>query len=108
MSKDLNEMLAETLINNTANKLHEIIADKVTSIQSELESKINKIEKDCNSKVDKLECYVSGKPLSVNLGTVQEPKHKVVHKSFDTIIRVLQSCKRINKNICKSTRARNI
>lgn len=99
MSKDLNEMLAETLINNTANKLHEIIADKVTSIQSELESKINKIEKDCNSKVDKLECYVSGKPLSVNLGTVQEPKHKVVHKSFDTIIRVLQSCKRINKNI---------
>ena len=99
MSKDLNEMLAETLINNTANKLHEIIADKVTSIQSELENKINKIEKDCNSKVDKLECYVSGKPLSVNLGTVQEPKHKVVHKSFDTIIRVLQSCKRINKNI---------
>jgi MoxR-like ATPase len=99
MSKDLNEMLAETLINNTANKLHEIISDKVNNIQTELEQKISKIEKDCKGKVEKLECYISGKPLVVNLGTLKAPKNKMVHKAFDTVIKVLQSCDRINKNI---------
>ena len=99
MSKDLNEMLAETLISNTANKLHEIVADKVNSIQVDLEQKIDKLENDCKNKVNKLECYISGKPLTVNLGTLQSPKNKMVHKAFDTVIRILQSCKRINKNI---------
>ena len=99
MSKDLNEMLAETLINNTANKLHEIVADKVNSIQVDLEQKIDKLENDYKNKVNKLECYISGKPLTVNLGTLQSPKNKMVHKAFDTVIKILQSCKRINKNI---------
>ena len=82
MSKDLNEMLAETLISNTANKLHEIVADKINSIQVDLEQKIDKLENDYKNKVNKLECYISGKPLTVNLGTLQSPKNKIPTSSM--------------------------
>lgn len=99
MGQDLNEMLAETLISNTANKLQDVIANKVNDIQKELETKIEKIEQEVKNKTERLECYVSNKPLVVNLGTLEKPKNKMVHKSFDTIIKVLQSSKRINKNI---------
>ena len=73
--------------------------DKLNQIEQQFNSSINNLEKKLKNKISNIQNIVEGKPLQINLGTIEQPKNELVHKCFHKIIRVLQSAKRINKHI---------
>ena len=99
MTKSIEELFSDALMQETANKMKDIVTNKINSLETELLSKIADIKLKSDIRLDDLDKKVSKIPLSVNLGTTEKPKNKIVHRKFDTIIKILQSAKRINKNI---------
>lgn len=97
--KDTESILTSLLTDEAFQKMKSTVVTRVNEIEKELLSKIDDLETKANSKVDNLENYITNKPLSVNFGTIEEPKNEITHKKFNTIIKVLQSRKRIEKNI---------
>lgn len=96
---DLNKLLAETLTNNVTGKVQENITENINNLENELNTKINKIKDKLSSKINNIENILENKPLVVNFGTIEKPKNELVHKCFSKVLKILQSQKRINKNI---------
>ena len=88
---------------DTTALLNALLGDSLSKIDEQLEEVKGEITKKLDvfkSQVDEqLEIYDSEKPLVVNLGTVEAPKKKAVHKQFKKIIKILQSQKRKEKNL---------
>ena len=99
MTKSIDELFADALMQETANKMKDIVSNKINALENEMLSKIADIKIKSDTRLDAIDKKVSEIPFSVNLGTVEKPKNKIVHRKFNTIIKVLQSAKRINKNI---------
>ena len=88
---------------DTTALLNALLGDSLSKIDEQLEEVKGEITKKLDvfkSQVnEQLEIYDSEKPLVVNLGTVEAPKKKAVHKQFKKIIKILQSQKRKEKNL---------
>lgn len=97
--KSLEDMFTSALMKESANKIQEVVNERLDSLETQLINKINKCESKLKEKVESFEQDLNSKPISVNFGTLEVPKNKLVHSSFETILKVLQSGKRINKNI---------
>ena len=95
----LEELFANALLKESTGKLQEIVKNKIDNIQNDLLDRISKLSNNVDSRVDLLESKIENTPLSVNIGTIEKPKNILTHKCFDKVIKVLQSAKRINKNI---------
>lgn len=96
---DINEIVKNILFKDKDSKLSQMVEQEFQKTRDTLDEKFKELEKDCRNKVTILEDIIKGNPISVNLGTAQKPKNELVHKKFTTILKVLQSAKRINKNI---------
>ncbi len=90
------ELLLKQLIGDSLNKVTEEAKQTVTDTQNFVKEEITKLKEVVNKNI---ELYNTDKPLIVNLGTIEKPKNKLVHKAFKTIIKILQSAKRKEKNI---------
>lgn len=97
--KSLEDLFVSSIMDEATNKIKESISKKLNELEKDLDSKIVKINDKVDKRIEKLESKVEVLPLSVNLGSIETPKDKLVHMAFDTIVKVLQSAKRINKNI---------
>lgn len=95
----LEDMFTSALMKESANKLQDAVNDKLNELEKQLISRVDRLDKRLQEKVDLFEEQLSNTPMSVNLGTIEKPKNKLVHNAFDTIIKTLQSANRINKNI---------
>lgn len=95
----LEDLFANALLKESASKLQEVVKDKIENIQTDLLERVSKLSERVDSKIDILESKIVNTPLTVNIGTIEKPKNILTHKCFDTVIKVLQSAKRINKNI---------
>lgn len=96
---DINEIVKNILFKDKDNKLSQMIEQEFEKVKTTLDVRLKELEKECRNKVNILEDVIKGNPISVNLGTAKKPKNELVHKKFTTILKVLQSAKRINKNI---------
>ena len=100
MNSEIKNKITELLIEESMKQLNSTIDTTLDEFKTSLEAKIDGIKTVANSQLRELESYVTlNKPLVVNLGTVEAPKEKLVHKSFSTIIKILSSTKRKEKNI---------
>lgn len=95
----LEELFASALLKESTGKLQEIVKNKIDNIQNDLLDRISKLSNNVDSRVDLLENKIENTPLSINIGTIEKPKNILTHKCFDKVVKVLQSAKRINKNI---------
>lgn len=99
-NKKLNELIAETIMNDTAGQLKEIVAEKINDIEKEANKKIDKFTKEINSKMEDLEQRVKEVPISFNFNNKKiDDGDRLVHSAFETVMKVLGSAKRINKNV---------
>ena len=99
-NKKLNELIAETIMNDTAGQLKEIVAEKINDIEKEANKKIDKFTKEINSKMEDLEQRVKEVPISFNFNNKKiDDGDRLVHSAFETVMKVLESAKRINKNV---------
>ena len=92
-------LLVKALIKESGSKLQESITNKLSSMEEEMNDSISKISDKLRTKIAVLESQFKEVPKTINIGTVEKPNNKLVHSAFDTIIKVLNSSKRINKNI---------
>ena len=97
--KNLESLFASSVMEEATAKIKESISKKLNELESDLENKIIKISNKADKRIEQLESKVQNIPSSINLGSIEKPKEMLVHMAFDTIIKVLQSSKRINKNI---------
>lgn len=95
MSNDL----IDKVISETLDKAKKDFDDKIKDLDDKLNNKIKDIQDNIENRTNNLDNIVSGKPLSINFGSVQKPDNKTVHKDFYKVLKVLESTKRIQKNI---------
>lgn len=96
---NIEELLVKALIRESGSKLQESITNKLSNMEEEMNDSISKISDKLRTKMAVLENQFKEIPKTINIGTVEKPSNKLVHSAFDTIIKVLNSSKRINKNI---------
>lgn len=72
---------------------------KLEEITKEVEDKAEALEKKMSTSLKRLDDILENKPITVNFGTVENPKNEITHKAFDKILKVLQSTKRKDKHI---------
>lgn len=95
MSNDL----IDKVISETLDKAKKDFDNKIKELDDKLNNKIKDIQDNIESRTNNLDNIVAGKPLSINFGSVQKPDNKTVHKDFYKVLKVLESTKRIQKNI---------
>ena len=95
MSNDL----IDKVISEILDKAKKDFDNKIKELDDKLNNKIKDIQDNIESRTNNLDNIVTGKPLSINFGSVQKPDNKTVHKDFYKVLKVLESTKRIQKNI---------
>lgn len=93
------EIVKNILFKDKDNKISQMVEKEFESVKSTLNSKIKDLEKEYKNQVTTLENIIKNKPITINLGTIEKPKNELTHKKFITILKVLQSAKRMSKNI---------
>lgn len=91
--------LIDKVISETLDKAKKDFDDKIKDLDDKINNKIKDIQDNIESRTNNLDNIVSGKPLTINFGSVQKPDNKTVHKDFYKVLKVLESTKRIQKNI---------
>lgn len=97
--KSLEDLFASVLLKESSEKIKKIVEERIKQMESKALDRISAISESIDSKVSILESKTQNKPLSINIGTIEKPKNIITHSCFDKVIKVLQSAKRINKNI---------
>lgn len=100
MNTETQNKIAELIIAESMKELNDNINNSLDEFKTGIEARIDGMKTAAYADIRKLESYITTeKPLVVNLGTVEVPKKKLVHKSFQKIIKILSSTKRKEKNI---------
>jgi len=96
---DVVQQMAELLLKSQLGELEPKIKQQIEEVNTSFEAKLDGLKVSLQSKINELETLAEEKPLQITIGTVENPKSKLVHKSFFKVINILKSQKRIQKNI---------
>lgn len=88
--------LLSALLGDSLAKIKDMTEKEITEMKTEFQSQLDVLKEQVKSELD---CLDSDKPMVINLGTIEKPKKKLVHKAFNTITKILKSQKRKEKNI---------
>lgn len=88
--------LLSALLGDSLAKIKDMTEKEITEMKTEFQSQLDGLKEQVKSELD---CLDSDKPMVINLGTIEKPKKKLVHKAFNTITKILKSQKRKEKNI---------
>lgn len=89
----------KVLFGSIIDEMKESSNKKLDEITKSVEDKAEALEKKMGESLKRLNDILDNKPITVNFGTVEQPKNEVTHKSFDKILKILQSAKRKDKHI---------
>lgn len=89
----------KVLFGSIIDEMKESSNKKLDEITKSVEDKAEALEKKMGDSLKRLNDILDNKPITVNFGTVEQPKNEVTHKSFDKILKILQSAKRKDKHI---------
>ena len=95
----VNDVLTQALFKEGMDKLKSVIVKKFQIIENNIDSDLDNLRTKLDNKISLLRSIANETPLTLNVGTIEAPKNKLVHQSFTTVMEVLNSAKRINKNI---------
>ena len=100
MNTETQNKITELIIAESMKELNNNINASLDEFKTGIEARIDGIKTAAYADIKTLESYITTeKPLVINLGSVEVPDKKLVHKSFQTIIKILSSTKRKEKNI---------
>lgn len=99
MENNLEDLISTAIIEDNIKEVKELIKSKLDKINETINKEVENKTEELNEKIKKLETQIKALPANVNVGTLENPDYKVVHKDFNKILNVLQSAKRIEKNI---------
>jgi hypothetical protein len=100
MNIETKERLQSILPEDSFNELEESMTKQMEDFKTSLEARIDGLKVEASRNLKDIENYITvGKPLVVNLGTVEAPKNKLVHSVFPKLMKILSSTKRKEKNI---------
>ena len=88
--------LLSALLGDSLAKIKDMTEKEITEMKTEFQNQLDVLKEQVKSELD---CLDSDKPMVINLGTIEKPKKKLVHKAFNTITKILKSQKRKEKNI---------
>jgi len=98
--EEVRDQLLSFYIEDSVKKLQENVETKIENITTSLEAKIDGVKAAALDNIKQIEEYINRDvPLVVNLGSVEVPDKKLVHKAFSQIVKILSSAKRKEKNI---------
>lgn len=98
--EEVRDQLLSFYIEDSVKKLQENVETKIENITTSLEAKIDGMKATALDNIKQIEGYINRDvPLVVNLGSVEVPDKKLVHKAFSQIVKILSSAKRKEKNI---------
>lgn len=89
----------KVLFGSIIDEMKESSNKKLDEITKSVEDKAEALEKKMGESLKRLNDILDNKPITVNFGTIEQPKNEVTHKSFDKILKILQSAKRKDKHI---------
>lgn len=88
--------LLSALLGDSLAKIKDMTEKEITDMKTEFQSQLDNLKEQVKADLDILD---NDKPFVVNVGTIEKPKKKLVHKAFTTITKILKSQKRKEKNI---------
>lgn len=94
--QDTASLLLNALIGDSLKKVTEEAQQTVLETKQYVVEEIERIKKTVN---DNLKTFDTDTPLVINIGTIEKPKKKSVHKAFAKITKILSSAKRKEKNV---------
>ncbi len=95
----LEEAFTSALLKDSADRLKEVVNNRINEIEKDLSLNIDKLQTKLENKLSEFKDFTDTQPLVVNFGTIEKPKNKISHNAFNTILKLLKSTKRIDKNI---------
>lgn len=96
---DVVQQMAELLLKSQLGDVEQKINAKLDEVNTSFEAKLDGLKVELQAKVNELEAITGEQPLQITIGTVENPKKRLVHSSFIKILNILKSQKRIQKNI---------
>lgn len=99
MEKTTTEKLTELLMQETLEQMKTSVNEKIDATSTSFEARLDGLKAQLSQKIDDLETTIAEKPLKVNFGTTELPEKEYCHKAFMTVMNILRSQKRIQKNI---------
>lgn len=93
------QQMAELLLKNSIDGMQDAVTKKLEETETAFNARLDGLKVALNEKIGLLEAISSEAPLSIKMGSVEAPKTKIVHSAFLKVLKILQSQKRIQKNI---------
>ena len=96
---DTKEQLLQVMLGEALSSIETNVTGKVDEVETQLNAKLEGIRAMALDGMRDIEAIIDKKPFSVNLGTLEKPKTKLVHSSFKLITKILAAAKRKEKHI---------
>lgn len=99
MDSEVIQQMSELLIKSSLDGIKETVEKKLEEVETSFNAKLDGLKVSLNNQINTIETIAEDKPLVITTGTIEKPKKKIVHSAFMTVINILKSQKRIQKNI---------
>lgn len=99
METDLKNQMLDMLLGNLAEEARKLASEEIKKIKEEVNSDLSEMKEKANNIQKELDRVFSNCPTVITIGSVEKPKKELTHNKFDTILKILTSSKRKEKNI---------
>ena len=99
MEDNLKQQMLDMLLGSLTDEAKKFAQEEIEKIKDGINKDLEGVKKDANKLKTEINTMFDGLPTVINVGTIEAPKHEMVHRCFYTISKVLSSAKRKEKNV---------
>lgn len=99
MDDQLKNQMLDLLMGSLSNEAKKFATEEIEKIKEKVEDDLKKMKDDASKLKEELDRVLSDCPTVITVGTVESPKKELTHSCFDTVVKVLASARRKEKNI---------
>lgn len=99
MEQNEKNQLLDLLLGSIASEAKDFAKDEISKMKKEVETELSNMKSSAEMLKNDIESVLQNCPKVVCLGTPEKPKKEMTHKAFDTVVKILTSAKRKEKNI---------
>ena len=99
MEDQLKEQMLDLLMGSLTNEAKKFATGEIDKIKANLEAELKSMKDNATLLKQEIDKVLADCPAVVNMGTVEKPKKELTHSCFDTVLKVIASAKRKEKNV---------
>ena len=99
MDDQLKNQMLDLLMGSLSNEAKKFATEEIEKIKEKVEDDLKKMKDDASKLKEELDRVLSDCPTVITVGTVEGPKKELTHSCFDTVVKVLASARRKEKNV---------